>query len=228
MSVKRFSVFIVVLLLVAPIAMSVSASTREAPLNSVVVRYLARSGIVQEATGLDASGIMSALHDGSSVAQLIEANDVDIESVITSLVGEATEQINELKDAAISRLPEAISQQLDRRWHWRHQGRSPVFMSVFRKGEFPIETEEAGDGEVKEPAEEGTNLLALIEANGGDIDGLMADLFAEATTQINDFAAARIDGLEESLREQLNATYADHWRRRWRFGWPRLPFLNDS
>lgn len=228
MSLKRLSVFTVALALLAVVAATVSASDSGKFLGAAEGRYLAQSSIVQEATGMDASAIMRALQDGSSVAQLIEANAADIDVVIASLIDETTERINESKDAAIARLPEAINQQLDRRWHWRHRGPSPVFVSIFRRGEYPIETDKAEDGEVQETADEGASLLELIEANGGDVDGLMSDLVAEATAQIEDFAAAQIDGLEEYFKEQLNANFADGWRRRWRFRWPRLLLPKES
>lgn len=225
MSPKRLTVFTAVLMLLSLVAASVSASDSGRSLNAPAGRYLAQSSVVQEASGLDASAIMSALQDGSSVAQLIAANDADIDAVIASLVEEASAQINESKDGAISQLPDVINQQLDRRWHWRHQSRSPVFISMFHRGAFPIASAEAGEGETQESLDEGASLLDLIEANGGDVDGLMADLVTEATAQIEAFAAAQIDGLDEYFREQLDATSADSWRRRWRFRWPRLPRL---
>ena len=103
MSLKRLTVFTAVLALMVVVAASVSASDSGTFLSAGAGRYLAQSSVVQEATGLDASEITSALQDGSSVAELIEANAADIDAVIASLVDEATEQINVSKDAAISR-----------------------------------------------------------------------------------------------------------------------------
>ena len=226
MALKRLTIVIVALALLAPMAANVSASGNGASLTAAGARYLANSSVVQEATGLDATELLNALQDGSSVTQLIEANEADVDEAIASLVEEATAEINVSKDAAISRLPEAISQQLDRNWHWRFKGLSPVFVSIFRQANLSQATSGSDNTDRQETPAAGASLLALVEANGGDVEGLVADLVEEATMQINTFATVQIDALEDVFREQFSATYSDRRSRRWPFRWPRLPLPN--
>ena len=151
------------------------------------------SGILQEATGLDESGMMQALMEGASLAQLIEANSGDVEATAAALAVEAAAQINQAKEVAIARLSLMIEQQLDRSWRWGLRGHAPFFGTTYHKslgGEKP-ETPDATDTE--ETSATGVNLLTLIAANGGDVDGLVADLVAHATEQINASAAAQIE-----------------------------------
>ena len=179
------------------------------------------SEVIQEATGLDESGITQALGEGSSLAQLIEANGGDVEATAAALAVEAAAQINAAKEAAITRLPLWISQQLDRSWHWGLRGHAPFFGTTYRGSVGAAQDEAASATPMPETSTTGVSLLTLIEANGGDVDGLIADLVAHATEQINNAAAAQIEALESTVMEQLNATYPDHWRRRrGRFSWP--------
>ncbi len=53
------------------------------------------SELILDATGLTREELHTALQDGSTIADLIVANDGDVDSVITELVAEATTQINE-------------------------------------------------------------------------------------------------------------------------------------
>ncbi len=57
------------------------------------------STIIADATGLEHDAIREALRDGATLAELIEANGVDVDTVIASLVTEATNNISEKVDA---------------------------------------------------------------------------------------------------------------------------------
>lgn len=64
---------------------------------------------------------------------------------------------------------------------------------------------------------EGSTITALIEANEGDVAAVVADMQAHATADINAGLAHFLEGLEERVREQLNASHARRgfWGRRW-------------
>jgi len=54
-----------------------------------------QSEIILEATGLTSDELHDALQNGSTIADLIEANGSDVDSVISELVSEITTNINE-------------------------------------------------------------------------------------------------------------------------------------
>ena len=72
------------------------------------------NAIVLEATGLDRDDMRSALADGSAIAELIEANDGDVDEVAASLVAHATEQINEATATRSERVSEIVDEAMQR------------------------------------------------------------------------------------------------------------------
>ena len=82
---------------------------------------------VTAATGLDKAALNAALLEGSTIADLIEANDGDVEVTVSTLVEQATEEINEAASARILNYEEAVNEAFDadfsdslRRWRkWR-------------------------------------------------------------------------------------------------------------
>lgn len=87
------------------------------------------SGIILEATGLDADKLRSALMDGASIAQLIEANDSDVAPVVEALVTQATAEINQATSARLEGVDNVVSEAMERDF-------SGVFerMSKLRRG----------------------------------------------------------------------------------------------
>lgn len=63
---------------------------------------------ILEATGLDAEALLESLMDGTTVADLIEANEGDVDVVVASLVEQATEGIESAAAAAIERSEDGI------------------------------------------------------------------------------------------------------------------------
>ena len=87
------------------------------------------SGIILEATGMDAGELRSALMEGSSIAQLIEANEGDVAQVVDALTTQATDEINGATTARLERVEDVVSEAMERDF-------SDVFerMSEFRRG----------------------------------------------------------------------------------------------
>lgn len=85
---------------------------------------------VTAATGLDKAELNAALLKGSTIAELIEATDGDVDSVVSTLVEQATDGINEAAAARIQRYEEMIADAFDadfsdksqrwRKWRPRH------------------------------------------------------------------------------------------------------------
>jgi hypothetical protein len=82
---------------------------------------------VSAATGLDKAALNAALLEGSTIADLIEANDGNLEAVVSTLVEQATDGIHDASAARIQRYEEMIEDAFDadfseksRRWRkWR-------------------------------------------------------------------------------------------------------------
>ena len=64
---------------------------------TVVVHRGARLGSIAETLGLDGAEIREALQDGDSIADIAEAQGIDLETVVDSLLAEAEERL----DAAV-------------------------------------------------------------------------------------------------------------------------------
>ena len=210
MSYKRLTVASIALVLL--VAMGAVVSAHDSPFG------LAYSDLIQEATGLDAAAIASARQDGSSLAQLIEANDGDIDAVIASLVAVARAQIIEAKDATIAAFPEVVGEALDRSWQWNVFGRKPVILGMFGKSAIIKEATGLDAAALRDALLEGSSLAEMIEDNGGDVDTITTELDANARAKIEEIASTRIDALEEIITDQLNDDLVDRWRRRRRFG----------
>ena len=97
---------------------------------------------IAAATGLDKAELNTALLEGSTIAELIEANDGDVASVVSTLVGQATDGVNEAAAARIQRYEDMIADAFDtdfsdrsRRWRkWRpRQGAFFSYWGAFDK-----------------------------------------------------------------------------------------------
>jgi hypothetical protein len=71
------------------------------------------------AIGITADELRTALEGGQSIAQVAEANDVDVQTVIDALVADATERL----EAAIDELPDRMAEVVEREGLPDHGGR---------------------------------------------------------------------------------------------------------
>lgn len=74
----------------------------------------AMTDIILEVTSLDAGELRSALMEGASIAQLIEANDGDVGQVVDALTAQVTDEINEATTARLAGVDSIISEALER------------------------------------------------------------------------------------------------------------------
>lgn len=229
MIVKRFTQ---VLALLALLTAGVSANDAPAPKGFAVFgRWFSGPGvlladpIVQEATGLEGEDLRAALQDGSSISELIAANDGDVETVIGELVAQATEVIHARVSATTDGLEAGISETLEeshrRRFPWWRR-RNPVREHFGAWGMDETITAATGlsEAQLNSALLQGSTLADLIEANAGNIAVTVSALVEQATAGINETAAARIESYEEALIEAFDADYSDS-SRRWRKWRPR-------
>ena len=172
-----------------------------------------------EATGLDAEGMRAALAEGSTIAELIEANEGDVPAVIAAAVSQMTEAINTDAAERIEALDELVSEGLNashsRRGPWgRTWHRWPRLFAYVGAGDTIMEATGLDATGLRSALAEGSTLAELIEANDGDVESIAADIVASITEAINTATAERVESLGERVTEMFNTDFAEHWRRR--------------
>ena len=229
MIVKRFTL---VLGLLALLTAGVSANDAPAPKGFAVFgrwfsgpEALFYDPIVQQATGLEGEDLRAALQDGSSISELIAANDGDVESVIGELVAQASEAIHARASATIDGLEagfnKAMEESYRRRFPWWRR-RNPVREHFGAWGMDETITAATGlnETQLNSALLQGSTLADLIKANDGNIAATVSALVEQATAGITEAAAARVENYEEALIEAFEADFSDS-SRRWRKWRPR-------
>ena len=229
MSFKRFTI---VIALLALLTTAVSADDEPGPKGRAIAGYwhsgpsvLLADSIVQEATGLESEDLRAALQDGSSISDLIAANDGDVESVIAALSAQAAESINARAADSIEGLEASFNEAMDEshrpRFPWWRR-RNPVREHFGAWGMHETITQATGLNlaELNTALLRGATIAELITANDGDVGATVSTLVEQATTGINEAAAARIQHYEEAVIEAFEADFSDS-SRRWRKWRPR-------
>ena len=185
--------------------------------------------ILLEATGLDAEALQKALMDGSTVAELIEANEGDVDSVIGEIAALMAENINESAASYLVGLDERVSKELHSSntlfdpWG-RRRVRLPRLFVYSGVGDTILDATGLDAAGLRSALADGSTIAELIEANAGDVASVTADLVSTITDAVNAAVAARVESLEENISELFNGDFADRWRRG-RRGHPRPRFF---
>lgn len=221
MNLKRFTiVFALLALLTAAVSAHDDAGAARSKLGKHAAPgfSLADSALL-EATGLDAQALRAALAEGSTIAELIEANDGDVESVIAEIAAQMSDDINANVTAYLESLDERVSEELhtqqSRRGPWgRRWLRHPRIFAYAGVSDTLFEATGLEAAGLRAALTEGATLAELIEANDGDVTEIAAAILATITDEAQAAAAERIEGLEERLSELFNSDLSQHWRRR--------------
>ncbi len=107
---------------------------------------------ITEATGLETAELNSALLEGATIAELIESNEGDVASVLSTLVEQATEGINEAAATRVQRYEELVIDALETdvtdtsgRWRkWRPRSRGFFGFWRFNSNTLPATGEANG------------------------------------------------------------------------------------
>ncbi len=240
MTLKRFTL---VLALLALLTAGVSANDDSGiySFSRVSIRHGAFAfslddPILLGATGLDAEALRTALMDGSTIAELIQANEGDAAAVIADMQAQATEGIKSRTASFLEGLEERVSQELNashsrrgfwgRRWH-----RTPRIFAYAGVGDTVMEATGLDAAGLRSALAEGSTIAELIVANEGDVASVGADITATIADAVNAAVAERLDSLEGDISEAFNSNYAEKWRRWRRFPKPRGffgPWGSDS
>lgn len=224
MTLKRFSL---ILALLALLTAGVSAQDDPGPrrfsrvaIGHGAFAFLLDDPILLEATGLDAEALRTALMDGSTIAELIQANEGDVGAVIADKQAQATANINARAASFLEGLEERVNEELNtsharrgfwgRRWH-----RLPRIFGYAGVGDTVMEASGLDSDGLRTALSEGSTIAELIEANDGDLASVATDIVVTITNAVNDATAQRVDRLEGDISEAFNSNYAEKWRR-WR------------
>ena len=211
MTVKRFTLFALVSAILAALALVVSAQDSQGRgFKQGRFGFGPDGSSILEATGLESeAALWEALKDGSTIAELIEANGGDVDSVIAELVTAATEDINARMAAMLETLEADITTQLHSELGRFEGGKGrPMPRGGFGlRGMESIVLEATGlesKTALREALEDGSTIAELIEANGGDVDSVIAELVTAAADDINARVAAMLEaGITAQFRGGL-------------------------
>ena len=199
MTVKRFTLFALVSAMIAALVFAVSAQDSQGRgFKQGRFGFGPDSSSILEATGLDEAVVYEALRDGSTIAELIEANGGDVDSVIAELVTAATDDINASVAAMLETLEADITAQLHSGLGRFEGGKGrPMPRGGFGLRDMKAVVLEAtgleSEAALREALKDGSTIAELIEANDGDVASVIAELTASATENINARMAAMLE-----------------------------------
>ena len=160
-----------------------------------------------EAVNLDQAGLRQAMRDGSTLAELIAANGVEADQVVSGLVQTTSERIAQRMRVLLDSLEERVSERVNgpwnevarhkKRWETRRLLDSAVLLEVTGLDEAAL----------REAQADGATLAELIEANDGDVNTTISSLVDAASAAINERTQATLNGLESRITQQVN----DEW-----------------
>ena len=206
MFVKRFALFSLIIGLLGAMVIAANADDDLRKGFGKGMRGFGISDTIVEATGLEHDALLEALKGGSTLAELIQANGADVDTLIATLVAEASAAINERTQAMLDGLESRISQQVNSSRQRRAFGRGNMSGRIF--GDSAILEEATGlDQEAMHGAlKDGTTLAELIEANGGDVDAIAAALATQATELAQQKLQTMLEGLESRIGGRLDGS----------------------
>ncbi len=162
-----------------------------------------RLSVAAEALGISEADLLAALQDGQSIAQVAEAQGVDVQTVIDALVAHATERLNELEAS----LPDRMTELVNREGLPEHDGRGP---GGHHRGEG---LQAAADAigitpeALRTELEGGSTIAEVAAAHDVEVQAVIDALVAEATARIDQAVA---DGrLDADRAEEMKANLVE-------------------
>ncbi len=164
-----------------------------------------------DAIGISADDLRAALEDGQSIAQVAEANGVDVQTVIDALVANGTERLEE----AIEGLPERMTELVEREGlPDRGRGGPGGFRGRGPIGGAGADALGITEDELRAAMEDGSSIADVAEVNGVELQTVIDALVADATAHLDDEvaegdlteeeAAERKAALEEHITAMVN------------------------
>ncbi|MEM9950187.1 MAG: hypothetical protein AAF846_01195 [Chloroflexota bacterium] len=158
-------------------------------------RGFGQSELVQEYTGLTVEELMQALRDGSTIAELIEANGESVDAFVAEAMASAEE-------AFVERINEPFDFE-----------RGSRLGNLFGDAELAETFTGLTTEEIREAIADGNTLAELIEANGESVDAFVAEAVAVYEARLDEAVAEeritqevadeRLAQFEETLTQGL-------------------------
>ena len=156
-----------------------------------------------EAIGISEDDLLAALQEGQSIAQVAEANGVDVQAVVDAMVAAATERL----EAAIDELPDHMAEVVER------EGLPDRGPGGPGRGHFGAGLDAAAEAigieseELRSALRDGSTIAEVAEANGVEAQAVIDALVADAEGAIDEAVS---DGrLTEDRAAEIKANLPD-------------------
>ena len=197
MGIKKAIVGLVVVMLVGIATVSAQENAPERPGVELIRQII---NILVDETGLTPQEIRAQVQDGKTLAEVIEANGGDVDTVKDAVLNAGTEQIShavetgritqERADRMTSNLPDLIEHGLNGELFGNRVGRRPL-RQASEQILVNITADETGlrPAQILQQLRDGSTLAEMITANGGNVDDAVTAAVTAATERINDAVA---------------------------------------
>ena len=161
--------------------------------------------VAAEAIGITEDELRTALESGQSIAQVAEANGVDVQTVIDAMVAAGTERL----ETAIDELPDRVAEAVQREGL---PDRGPGGPGGPGRGHFGAGLDAAAEAmgieseELRAALEDGSTIAEVAEAKGVDVQTVIDALVADAETHLDDAVAAGKLTEEQAATMKANLT----------------------
>jgi len=132
-----------------------------------------------EAIGITEDELRTALEDGQSIAQVAEANDVEVQVVVDAMVAAATEQLEGVIDELPDRMAEVVEREGLPERPRHHRGHFGAGLDAAAEA-IGIESEE-----LRTALQDGSTIAEVAEANDVEVQAVIDALVADAEAHID-------------------------------------------
>ena len=159
--------------------------------------------VAAEAIGITEEELRTALEDGQSIAQVAEANDVEVQTVIDAMVAAATERL----ETAIDELPDKMAEVVER------EGLPDRGPGGPGRGHFGAGLDAAAEAigieseELRTALRDGQTIAEVAEANDVDVQTVIDALVADAEAALDE--AVSNDRLTEDQAAEIKENLPD-------------------
>lgn len=218
MSIKRIGIGVVLVGVLGVSAVFAQDGGRLSERPSAEILRAVTEVVVSE-TGLTALEIRTQLHEGMTLAAVVEANGGSVDVVSAAAIDAATQQITEavtngtVTQERADRLLEFVDEAVDRAMNTTPQPGGIVGRAIVARGVLHEAAEATGlePEAIVEQLRGGTPLSEILTTNGVDPTTFVDDFVAQATERINTAVAngrisqERADEMIANLREGIAA-----------------------
>ncbi|MGE3621880.1 MAG: hypothetical protein AB7L84_15605 [Acidimicrobiia bacterium] len=139
--------------------------------------------VAAEALGVTEDDLRTALRDGQTIAEVAEANGVELQTVVDALVAAGIERIDQWAAEAKESLPERVAEAVERDWADGPVARVGIALDA------AAEALGISEDDLRTALRDGQSLAEVAEANGVDRQAVVDALVAQAEARLDDAVA---------------------------------------